>query len=339
MLISMRVFAVFVLLLSSFMVVVAQDDGESLTIYSGRNENLIAPLLEQFTQDTGIQVNVLYGSTSAVANQIIEEGANSPADVYIAQDGGALGALAQAGLLAPLPADVMERATVEAFSSPDNLWVGLSGRARVLVYNTELVEELGLTLPDSIADLVNEEYRGLVGWAPTNASLQANVTAMRVLWGDEATMAWLKGMVDNDAVALTNNGAIHRAVIAGEIPMGLTNHYYLFNFLRETPDAPIALHNFSDGDVGSLINVSGAAILATSNKQGLAQRLLLYLLSNGAQQYYADNTFEYPVIDGVTVNELLTPLSEISAPAIDLSDLADLQATLDMIEESGALDN
>lgn len=338
---ALRMFRLFVLslaLLAILLPVSAGSSEEVLIVYSGRNENLVAPILAQFTADTGVRVEVVYGDTAALANQLIEEGPNSPADLYLAQDGGALGALAQAGLLAPLPQDVLERVANPAFRSPDGLWVGLSGRARVLIYNPELVEQLGLELPDSILDLVRPEYSGLVGWAPTNASFQTNVTAMRILLGEAATRGWLEGMVANGALSYSNT-AMNQAVINGEIALGITNHYYMFRFLAETPDAPIAQHFFPGGDPGSLVNVAGAAVLQTSPRKGLAQRLILYLLGGGAQQYFADSTYEYPVIDGISVNPRLVPLEQIEPPLIDLSALSDLQATLDLIEDSGALDN
>jgi iron(III) transport system substrate-binding protein len=342
--ISMSVrFSRFVLLLLIFALLgllpVAAQSPETLTVYSGRNENLIGPLLDRFTADTGVEVRVLYGDTAAVANQIMAEGTGSPADVYIAQDGGALGALAEVGLLARLPSDVTERVNNPGFVSPDSLWVGLSGRARVLAYNPVLVEDLGIELPDSILDLTGEEYRGLVGWAPTNGSFQANVTGMRVLLGDEVTRDWLEAMTANNPVVFSNNTAMNQGIIDGEAVMGLTNHYYMFRFLAETPDAPLALHFFPGGDAGSLINIAGAAVLESSDQKGLAQRLILYMLGSEAQQYFADSTFEYPVIDGIEINPLLPPLSEIEAPDIDLSRLSDLQTTLDMIEDSGALDS
>ncbi len=318
--------------------VVAQDGGERLTVYSGRNEELIAPLLQQFTEATGIQVDVLYGDTAALATQILEEGSNSPADVYIGQDAGALGALAKAGILQTLPSDVLERVP-DAFKSPDGFWVGVSGRARVLVYNPQQLEALGLSLPNSLLDLTNPEYKGLVGWAPANASFQSNVTALRSLLGDDAAAEWLAGMVANETLSFgSSNTNLNAAVASGEIAMGITNHYYMFRILAETPDAPIAQHFFPAGDAGSLINVAGAGVLATSDQPGLSQRFILYLLGKNAQQYFVDSTYEYPLIAGIAVNERVTPLEQIQPPALDLSNLDDLATTLALIEESGALD-
>jgi len=309
-----------------------------LTVYSGRNESLIGPILAQFTEDTGIEVEVLYGGTSAVANQILTEGDNSPADVFIAQDGGALGALAAADMLAQLPAETLGRVADPAFVSPDGVWTGLSGRARVLVYNPELLDEMGLELPGSILDLTDEQWRGLVGWAPTNASFVANMTAMRVLLGDCDTEDWLAGMIANDVQAYPKNTPIVQATINGEVVVGLVNHYYLFRFLAEDPDITATLHFFPGGDVGSLINVAGAAILQSSDQPELALELVNYLLSDRAQEYFAETTYEYPLVETVEPSVDLPALADIEAPDIDLSHLADLQGTLEIIEESGALD-
>lgn len=317
---------------------ITAQESEALTIYSGRNESLIGPLLEQFTEDTGIAVEVLYGGTSAVANQILTEGENSPADVFIAQDGGALGALANEGMLMELPSDVLARVADPAFVSPDGLWVGLSGRARVLVYSPETLAEHELELPTSILDLIGDDWTGLVGWAPSNASFVSNVTAMRVLMGDEETAQWLADMIANNVQSYPKNTPIVQAVIDGEIAVGLVNHYYLFRFLAEDPDITAALHFFPGGDPGSFINVAGAAILKTSDQSETALTLVEYLLSDSAQRYFAETTYEYPLVASVDPSVELPDLADIEAPDIDLSAIDDLQATLEMIEDSGALD-
>jgi len=315
----------------------ALADEHVLTVYSGRNESLIGPILAQFSEDTGIEVEVLYGGTSAVANQILTEAENSPADVFIAQDGGALGALAAANMLHKLPHSTLDRVAEEAFVSPDGHWTGLSGRARVLVYSPEMLEELGLGLPESVLDLRDAEWRGIIGWAPTNASFVANVTAMRVLLGEEETAQWLQDIIANDVQVYPKNTPIVQAVIDGEIAAGLVNHYYLFRFLAEDPGITATLHFFPGGDLGSLINVAGAAVLRSTDQPYDALALVDYLLSDTAQQYFAESTYEYPLVEGVEPVVELPPLAEIEAPEIDLSRLDDLQGTLDMIEESGAL--
>ena len=314
----------------------AQDD--VLTVYSGRSESLIAPILEQFTEATGVDVEVLYGSTAAIANQILEEGDNSPADVYIAQDAGALGALAKAGRLNVLSDDILEQVSNPAFISADGLWVGISGRARVLVYNPEVLEELDMELPASILDLTEEAWRGQVGWAPTNGSFQANVTAMREMLGDEETLAWLEAMVANDPQVFDGNSPIVEAVIRGEFPVGLVNHYYLYRYLAEDPDITTRVYYFPGGDAGALVNVAGAGIVNTTDQPDAALELVAFLLSPEAQEYFATETYEYPLTEGIEPSVDLLPLDEIDVPEIDLSDLDDLEGTLEMIEESGALD-
>ena len=322
----------------SFLVTASVLADDVLTVYSGRNESLIGPILAQFTADTGIETEVLYGGTSAVANQILTEGANSPADVFIAQDGGALGALAAADMLHKLPDATIARVANAAFVSTDGVWTGLSGRARVFVYEPESLAEHGLELPNSILDLTGEEWSGLVGWAPTNASFVANVTAMRVLLGEEETAGWLADMIANGVQAYPKNTPIVQATIDGEVVGGLVNHYYLFRFLAEDPDITATLHFFPGGDLGSLINVAGAAILKSTDQPFDALALVDYLLSDTAQEYFAQTTYEYPLVATVDPSVDLPALADIETPEIDLSDLADLQGTLTMIEESGALD-
>ncbi len=336
----MRRFVVLFVVLSALLLTVsptlAQDD--VLTIYSGRNESLVGPLLESFSEISGIEIAVLYGGTASLASQIIEEGENSPADIFIAQDAGALGALAKEGLLAELPEDLLSQVSNPAFVSPDGLWLALSGRARVLVYGPEALEMAGLELPASILDLTGEEWRGLVGWAPTNGSFQANITAMRQLLGDEATLAWMQDMIANDVQVYPKNTPIVAAVIDGEIAAGLVNHYYLFRFLAEDPSITAQLHWFPGGDAGALVNIAGAAVPLTSDNVDEAHALINFMLGTVGQTWFTTKTYEYPVVDGVEPSEDLLPLDEIETPELDLSDLDDLAGTLDLIEESGALD-
>lgn len=329
-----RIVLLLILLALPVLTLSAQDNTETLIVYSGRTEGLIGPLLERFTAETGVRVEVRYGGTAEMAATILEEGANSPADVFIAQDAGALGALAEAGRLRVLPSDILERVEPR-FASPTGLWVGLSGRARVLVYNPSTVS--ADQLPASILDLTAPEWAGQVGWAPTNGSFQSHVTALRLLLGDDGARAWLEGMVANGAVPYENNRAIVQAVADGEVVVGLVNHYYLYAFLADNPDFPVRNYYFPAGDPGVLVNVAGAGLLDTSDQPGLAQRFILYLLGQEAQTYFAQQTFEYPLAAGVPTSADLPPLASIKTPDIDLSDLSDLQTTLDLLRETGAL--
>ncbi len=308
---------------------------QSLTVYSGRNEEFIAPVVEAFTAETGMAVEVRYGDTAELAATILEEGPNSPADVFLAQDAGALGALAKADLFTELPDAVLERVEPR-FRSADGLWVGVTGRARVLAYNTGVYT--ADTLPESIFDLTDEAYRGRVGWAPTNGSFQAFVTAMRVLEGDDRTREWLTGMIDNDVQVYADNSSQLEALGRGEIDLGLVNHYYLYRYLTEQGETfPVRNHYFGDADLGSLINVAGAGILGTTDQAEDAQAFVTYLLGEDAQKSFTDTVFEYPLVGGVEPNVQLLPLSDIETPDLDLSNLDDLEGTLELLAEVGAL--
>lgn len=306
----------------------------SVTVYSGRNRELVGPLLDQFSKTAGIQVRVRYGETAELAATILEEGPNSPADVYFAQDAGALGALAYTGRLRRLPDTVLQK--VEArFRSVDGLWVGVSGRARVVAYNTRKISPRDL--PGSFADFTDPKWRGRIGWAPTNGSFQAHVTALRLLWGNERTRRWLAGIKANGARVYRNNTAIVAGLGAGEIDVGFVNHYYVFEFLKERGEGfPVRNHMFRDSDAGNLINVAGVGIVTTSANPA-ALRLVEFLLSPEAQQYFANETFEYPLISGVRAHSLLIPLTQVQTPRIDLNHLQALEETLRLLREVGIL--
>jgi iron(III) transport system substrate-binding protein len=308
---------------------------QSITVYSGRSEELVGPLIERFESETGINVEVRYGDTAELASTILEEGANSPADVYFAQDAGALGAVAESGLLQQLPAELLDKVQ-ERFRSPDGEWIGLSGRARVIVYDSrELAES---DLPDSILDFTDPAWKGRLGWSPTNGSFQAFVTALRVLEGEEVARQWLEGIVANEPRVYEGNIPIVQAVAAGEIDAGFVNHYYLHRFLAEQgEDFPARNYFLPGADPGSLVNAAGAAILASTDAQENAERFVEFLLSDESQTFFAEETFEYPLVDGIAGPAGTPPLSDIQTPDIDLSNLSDLQGTLRLLSETGAL--
>lgn len=308
----------------------AEAQGTTLTIYSGRSEELVGPVIDRFEQDTGIEVQVVYGDTTTLALQILEEGENSPADVFFAQDAGALGLLAEEDLLDTLPSYLLESVDPR-FRSQDDEWVGVTGRARVLAYNTDALSEEDL--PASILELTEPEWEGRVGWAPTNASLHSHLTAIRVLAGNDVMREFVEGLVANDALEYPNNSAAVAAVVAGEIDVALVNHYYLFRVLAEDPDAPGANYYFPTDDLGNLVNVAGIGMLAGSDSKPLAQQFVAYLLSRSSQIYFAEETFEYPLLLGVDADERLLPLEELETPELDLSDLAGLESTLEILDE------
>lgn len=311
-------------------------DEAALVLYSGRSESLVEPVLEMFEDATGISVVAKYGNTAQLALAIQEEGANSPADVFWAQDAGALGALNAEGRFVTLPASISAQVPQE-LRNPAGTWVATSGRARVLAYAPDRVA--AEDLPQSIFDLTDPKWNGRIGWAPTNASFQAFVTSMRVTHGDEKTAAWLKGVKANGAKSYPKNTPIIEALAAGEIDLGLPNHYYLLRFKSKDAAFPVAQTFFAAGDSGNLVNVAGAGVLDSSSNQDAAKQFVEFLLSDKAQEYFTQQVFEYPVVDTVEPNAELISLSDLRAkmPDIDLEDLDDLEATLRLLTDVGLL--
>lgn len=305
-----------------------------VVVYSGRSAELVAPLYEKFEKETGITVEARYAGTPELASTIAEEGANSPADVFYAQDAGSIQAIED--LLAPLTKSQLKLVD-EQYRDPEGRWTGVSGRVRVLTYNTDAVKQSDL--PETVDEMTDPKWKDRVGIAPGNASFQAFVTAMRLTEGDDATRTWLQGMKDNGVKTFENNSAISEAVAKGEIDAGLVNHYYLYQTKAEDPDAPIANHNFKDGDPGSLVNVSAAGVLASAPNKANAERLMEFLLAEG-QEFFAVEAEEkeYPLVAGYEdkLPDDLTPLAEIQGPDVSLSELGTgLSDTVTMIESIG----
>lgn len=320
------------------------DDGEEsassgepseagITVYSGRTPPLIEPAIEMYERRTDRDVQVRFGDSAPLAATIAEEGDNSPADVFFSQDAGSLGAISAEGLLDPLPRTILDRVPAR-FRSPDGDWVGISARARVVAYGPEVRRS---ELPESPLELAEPEWRGRVGWAPTNASLQSYVTALRHVEGEDVAREWLEGMVANDTQAYESNTPVRDAIATGEIDVGLINHYYVAEAIAEHGEEyPVKVH-FPSRDLGSLVNATGVGVLAASEDRGAALDFVRFLLSPPAQRYFAESSKEYPLIEGVEPDPSLVPLRQVPAPRIDLSDLSDLQGTLELMRETGAL--
>ncbi|MGH8903553.1 MAG: iron ABC transporter substrate-binding protein [Egibacteraceae bacterium] len=308
---------------------------DELVIYSGRTQELIRPLLDRFAEETGIPIAVQYGLTSDLAQKLVEEGSNSPADVFLSQAPGATGYLFTQGLLAPLSAEELN-AVPARFRGPGGEWIGISGRLRVLVYNQDVIAASRLPLPKSVFDLTEPQYAGRVGVSPINASFQDFITAMRQSVGDERARAWLEGMTANRSPTFTNNNAIVEAVSRGEIPMGLVNHYYNLQFLDENPNLPSRNYYFPDGDLGTMLLETTVSVLETSDRPDDAARFVKFLLSEEAQTFLAEETFEYPLVTGVQPLGNLPSLDTIELPNIDLAKLGDgYRQTTQMISDSG----
>lgn len=312
----------------------ATEGGGSLVVYSGRDEELIDPLIQMFADESGIDVDVRYAGTTELAAQLLEEGDATPAQVFLSQDAGALGALSAAGMFTTLPAEITSLVPAQ-YTSQDGSWVGVTGRARVIAYDSETYTED--EIPGDVTELVDPAWAGQVGIAPSNASFQSFVTAMRVAEGEDATRDWLQGLVDNDAQIFARNGEILEAVNSGAVGVGLINHYY---WARSEVDPATLRAQLKFGDPGSisaLVNVTGAGILTGAAASSEAQSFVEFLVSDAAQTYFLEETYEYPLLDGMPGPDGVPPLVELGGPDINLSDLSSLEETVALITEVGLL--
>jgi iron(III) transport system substrate-binding protein len=308
-------------------------DVTEITVYSGRSEEFIEPFFAQWEAQSGIKLNVRYGDSAELAAQILEEGANSPADLFLSQDAGSLGAVAEAGLFTQL-SDEIASAIPATYVAANRNWVGITGRARVFAYAPDRVK----VLPQSVTDLTKSEYKNQIGIAPTNASFQAFLTALIENKGADFAKNWLKALQANGVKIYAKNSAIVEAIDKGEISIGLVNHYYIWE-VSEGLGRAINVKNgfFAPGDLGNLINVSGAGVLASSKKYAAAEDLINFLTSAASQSKFVKDTHEYSLISGATAPAGVPALDQIGAPAVDLATLKNIKATQDLLIEVGLL--
>lgn len=312
------------------------DAQGALVVYSGRSEKLVGPLLQQIEAATGTEVEIQYAGTAELAAKLLEEGENSPADVFFSQDAGALGALKKADALATLNDETI--AGIDpAYVDEDKKWVATSGRVRVVVHNPE-VSPAAADLK-TVDDIVSPEFQGKIGYAPTNASFQSFVTALRVAKGEDGAKKWLEDFKALEPKAFANNNAVLEGVERGEVGLGLINHYYWHKYVSENgaENTKSKLVYFPASDPAGLINVAGAGVLASSERPEAAQQAVAFLLSPEAQQYFADDTAEYPVRAGVQPKYDLAPLDLTAASNIDLNDLDSLDQTQALLREVGMI--
>lgn len=313
----------------------SESSDNTLTIYSGRNENFIKPFFDEFEKNTGIKVQARYGDSAELAAQILEEGSNSPADVFLSQDAGAIGAVAAQNLLAPLD-EQLKNIVSTKFADPNGLWVGITGRARVVAFNTELVSVN--EVPKTIDEIVDVKWKSEVGIAPSNASFQSFVTAMRQIRGDEATLTWLKALAANNPQKFEKNSQIVEALDSKLISLGLVNHYYVYE-VADSLAREINVRNgyFAPGDVGNLLNVSAFGILQNSKNIESANKLLEYLLSESAQQKFVTDSFEYSLIPSINPPKDMPKLEDLQIPNVSLGQLSDVGRTQELLFEAGLL--
>ena len=301
--------------------------GDPLTIYSGRSQNLVEPILEQFAEETGIDIQVRYGDSAELALLIQEEGGDTRADVFLSQSPGPIGFLAEQGRLATLSAETLALGP----SSPSGQWVAVTGRQRVLVYNSDVLGES--ELPGSIFDLTDEEWLGRVAFAPSNGSFQDFLTLFRLEVGDETALEWLTALAEGGAPTYGNNNAIVQAVARGEVEMGLVNHYYNLRLQAEDPSTPSENAYFASGDPGGV--TIATAVGAIEGGDDRAEQLIAYLLSEDAQRFFAQETLEYPLATGLEIADA----PALPPAEVDLGDFdqlgSSLQRTIELIREAG----
>lgn len=268
----------------------------SIVVYVGRNEEHVRPLVEAFEAETGNKVEARYGSTGELATTILEEGNASPADVFFGQDPVYIGAIVDAGLLASLPQDIIDRVP-EGLSGSDNEWVGVTARRRVMVYNSNFVDQSDL--PQSIYELTGPDWRGRVGIAPTHSSFVAFVASMVATEGEDATRVWLEDLAANDPALFTGNHEIVEAVAAGDLDVGLVNHYYALQMAVERGSVDAENSSFRAGDPGDVLIPTTIGMMESSAHKDVALDFIRFMLNDASQQHFLDNVKEYPLVDGV----------------------------------------
>lgn len=324
-----------VALLAALAVAAALDvaHAEPLVIYSGRGESLVGPIFEAFTAESGIEVDVRYNKTPAIATQVLTERQDSAADVIFLQESGYLGTLAANGLLATLPRSVLGQVDPR-FRDEQGRWIGTSGRARVLVYNTQqLAPE---DLPRSLSELRDPKWKGKLGWAPGNASFQAHVSALRHLWGEAQTRSWLESVGENNPTVYPKNSPQVRAAASGEIQIGWVNHYYLLRAKNSNPEIAAANYSFpTASDAGNILMVAGVAVREGTPRMQDALALVSFLTGERAQRMFAEDGFEYPTRVGAPTHADVPPLDSLRLATIDQSALTDVGPTLELLRDLG----
>ncbi|MEA2265519.1 MAG: iron(III) transport system substrate-binding protein [Solirubrobacteraceae bacterium] len=308
----------------------------SITVYSGQHQQTATTLTNDFRARTGISVNLRSSDEAALANQILHEGGDSPADVFYAENPPALTVLSHQGLLAPTDPTTLAKVPTR-YDSPRRDWVGVSARSAVLVYNTG--EVTTAALPASLTDLAGPAWKGRIGFAPTETDFQPLIAALVKLRGQAAAKSWLDGLKSNGKV-YDDNETLVAAVNRGDVAAGLIDHYYWYRLRDEVGAAKVrsALHYFAPADPGALVDVSGAAVLKSSHHAAAAQRFLAYLVSPPAQEIIArSESYEYPLGSGVTTAKPLRPFSELRPPAVGIDDLGDGRASLMLLQQVGLI--
>ncbi|GLX01230.1 iron ABC transporter substrate-binding protein [Microtetraspora sp. NBRC 16547] len=312
----------------------ASDKG-TLTLYNAQHDDLIEAMVAGFTKDTGIKVDIRSGKDFELANQLVQEGAASPADVFLTENSPAMGLVDTHGGFAKVDDATLSQVPAQFVPSSRN-WVGFAARATVLAYNsTALTPE---KLPASIMDLAKPEWKDKIGIAAAGADFQAIVSAVVAVEGEQAAAEWLKGLKAN-AKIYQGNSAVMKAVNAGEIQAGVIYHYYWYKDRAEsgTNSSNTELKYFGGKDAGAFVSVSGAGVLKSSKHPEQAQQLVKYLTGkNGQQILSASTALEYSIASDVPANPVLKPLSELDPPSVDVSTLNGPKV-VELMQQAGLL--
>jgi iron(III) transport system substrate-binding protein len=313
----------------------AASDGASITVYNAQHVSLVKSWVEGFTRDTGIKVVLRNGSDTELGNQIVQEGKNSPADVFLTENSPAIALVESAGLLAPLNLETLNQVPPN-YRPASGRWTGIAARSTVFAYNKTKLSPA--QLPKSLLDLADPSWNHRWGASPAGADFQAIVSALLELKGEAATASWLKGMKQN-AIAFKGNGVVLKAVNAGEIDGGVIYHYYYFGDQAKTGENSnnTALHYFRNGDPGAFVSISGGGVLATSKQAANAQAFVKWITAKGGQEILkTGNSYEYAVAQGAESNPKLTPLPDLHAPKVDPSKLNSKKVT-ELMTQAGFL--
>jgi iron(III) transport system substrate-binding protein len=321
----------------AFGLVTAAAQAQTLTLYNAQHEQVVGMLTAMFTKETGIKVQVHTGEGPDIASQILQEGADSPADVFFTENSPELILLDEKGLLAPVDPATLAKVPGK-YSAADGDWLGVLARENVLDFNASMISEG--TLPVSLMDLAKPEWAGKVGIAPSDADFLPLVSAVIRTQGKAAALTWLNGLKAN-AKIYEDDESVVAAVARGDVAVGVVNNYYWARLETDLGPKKInsALYHFKHGDIGGLINISGAAVLKSSKNQAAAQKFLAFLVSHEAQVALGESEvdFEYPLAPGVAPNKLLTPFKALQPPAISVSQLGDDQEAGALLQQAGLI--
>jgi iron(III) transport system substrate-binding protein len=308
--------------------------GRSIVVYNGQHLELTTAFVAAFEKQTGISVRLRSDDSVVLADQILQEGGSSPADVYITENSPDLVDLDEHRMLARLAPSVL-RQVPAVYRASDGNWVGLALRVSTLVYNPSLLPRS--ELPASVLDLASPRWKGKVAVAPLDSDFPPVVGAVIATHGVDAATAWLAGLKQNAAVYQTEESVV-AAVNSGAVACGIINQYYWYRLRREVGPGGMhaSLYYFPDGDPGSVVNVSGAAVLASSHHFGEAERFVAFLVSHAGQRLIAQgDDFEYPVRPGVAPNGQLPALTQIAHTSLSAAALGDDRAAALLVARAG----